>query len=459
MMVIDRLISRLNEPVSLAPLVFLRIVFGLIMCFSTIRFMYNGWVESLYLEPEFFFTFWDIPWIAPLPEFWMFAAYIVMAIAALGIALGAWFRISAITFLLLFSYIELIDKTYYLNHYYFVSIFCFLLLISPAHKRFSIDVLRNAVLRQSHTANWYRAVFLFQLSIVYFFAGMAKLQSDWLLEAMPLKIWLPAREDLPLIGSLLKYEATAYVFSWSGAIYDLFIPFILLNRKTVWYGYAGVVVFHMFTWLLFPIGVFPWVMIGATTIFLPAIFTENLLSRIEGKNQLSAVIQPVKTDWKLFVSIFLFIQLIIPLRFLLYSNNVLWYEEGFRFSWRVMLVEKNGSLQYRVEEIGSNKMGIEEPSTHLTSFQQKQMCVQPDMILQYAHFIGAKYKKQGKNVKVYADSFVSFNGRASQRYVREEVDLMQITQQDSREVWMTELQTEAGNAQMRSDLSNRSVNE
>jgi hypothetical protein len=87
------------------------------------------------------------------------------------------------------------------------------------------------------------------------------------------------------------------------------------------------------------------------------------------------------------------------------------------------------------------------------------MCVQPDMILQYAHFIGAKYKKQGKNVKVYADSFVSFNGRASQRYVREEVDLMQITQQDSREVWMTELQTGTGNAQMRSDLSNRSVNE
>ena len=38
------------------------------------------------------------------------------------------------------------------------------------------------------------------LCIVYFYAGLAKLNSDWLFNAMPLNIWLPSKFDLPLIG-------------------------------------------------------------------------------------------------------------------------------------------------------------------------------------------------------------------------------------------------------------------
>ena len=39
--------------------------------------------------------------------------------------------------------------------------------------------------------------------MVYVFAGLAKLNADWLLDAQPLRIWLAARSDLPIVGPLL----------------------------------------------------------------------------------------------------------------------------------------------------------------------------------------------------------------------------------------------------------------
>jgi hypothetical protein len=92
--------------------------------------------------------------------------------------------------------------------------------------------------------------------ILYFYAGLAKLNSDWFLQALPLKIWLPARNDMPLIGRLFNQEWVPYVFSWFGCIYDLTIVFLLLNQKTRVFAYLTVVAFHLMTALLFPIGMF-----------------------------------------------------------------------------------------------------------------------------------------------------------------------------------------------------------
>lgn len=101
-----------------------------------------------------------------------------------------------------------------------------------------------------------------------------------------------------------------------------------------------------------------------------------------------------------------------------------------------MLVEKNGSIQYNVVDKSTGVHGIEDPSSQLSAFQQKQMSMQPDMILQYAHFIAEKYKKQGIDIAVYADSFISFNGRSAVRYINPEIDLASINQHEPRANWM-----------------------
>ena len=123
----------LFKPVNSAPLIIFRIIFGALMLFGALRFIWKGWVSELYIDPQFHFTYLGFEWVKPLPGNWMYLPFIGMVFAALGILLGAFYRLSALLFFLLFTYVELLDKTYYLNHYYFVSLVAFLMIFLPVY--------------------------------------------------------------------------------------------------------------------------------------------------------------------------------------------------------------------------------------------------------------------------------------------------------------------------------------
>ena len=425
--------------VSITPLIAFRIVIGSLFLFSTLRFIANGWVKLLYIDPPFHFTYLGFDWVRPLTGNWIYLPFIAMTLACLGIIFGAFYRFSAALFFLAFTYVELLDKSYYLNHYYFVSIVAFLLIFLPANAQFSVDAKRNPSIRRDTIPYWPIFLLRFQLGVVYFFAGLAKVNPDWLLEAQPLRMWLQAFRDLPLVGDLLATSWVAFVFSWFSCFYDLTIPFFLSGSKTRNIAYVFVVVFHILTWLLFPIGVFPWVMIFSTLIFFPASFHDkwlNLLKRLfSWKNTGSNI--PVSKSKIVIASLsfFVIIQLLLPFRYLLYPENLFWHEEGFRFSWRVMLMEKKGYATFYVEDRNTLK-SIEITNSDFLSPQQiDQMSRQPDMILQFAHFLGEKYKDTvlhfgSKSVhlsrpRVSADVYVTLNGRPNQHFVNRETDLMQ----------------------------------
>ena len=79
----------------------------------------------------------------------------------------------------------------------------------------------------------------------------------------------------------------------------------------------------------------------------------------------------------------------------------------------------------------------------LTEFQERQMSFQPDFILEYAHYIGDYYNKNGlNNVQVYAESFVTLNGRLSKRFIDPTVDLMKEKRGFSNKKWITNLDDE-----------------
>ncbi|NKN80703.1 HTTM domain-containing protein, partial [Weissella cibaria] len=111
---------------SIAPLAVFRVLFGFIMTVSILRFALKGWIHALYVKPTYYFTFYGFDWVRPLGEAGMYALFLLMGLAALGIMLGWHYRLAAVLFFLSFTYVELIDKTNYLNHYYFVSIVSFL---------------------------------------------------------------------------------------------------------------------------------------------------------------------------------------------------------------------------------------------------------------------------------------------------------------------------------------------
>ncbi len=421
--------SYFNEEKSNAPLVVFRILFGFMMLYSTIRFMSMGWVHDFYIMPKMFFPFEGFYWLKPLPGNAMYIVFIVMLLSASTIMLGLFYRLSAVIFFLCFTYVELLDKSNYLNHYYFVSLVAFILIFLPAHKRFSLDTYFNRVQESNKTTNYVLWFLKGQLAIVYIFAGIAKLNTDWMLHALPLKIWLPAQMHLPLIGELLTFEWVAYMFSWFGAAYDLFIVFFLLNKRTRIYAYGFVIVFHVLTRILFPIGMFPYIMILSTLIFFSENFHENVLKKLASFfNSKNAVyVQTPLKNTKLFKSFFILffiIQLLIPIRYLMYPGNLYWTEQGYRFSWRVMLMEKAGTAFFYVIDSESGKRIEVNNRDYLSMNQEKMMATQPDMLVQYAHQLKNIYIKEGiKEPKIVADVFVNLNGRGSKKFIDPNVDL------------------------------------
>ncbi|NQX91602.1 MAG: HTTM domain-containing protein, partial [Flavobacteriales bacterium] len=331
-------------------------------------------------------------------------------------------RFSIITFFVLFTYVELIDKTNYLNHYYFVSLMSFILCWLPMNRRFALDVALGITKPTNHCSRWYIFVIQLQLACVYFFAGLAKFQPDWL-QGMPMKIWLPARADFPIIGSLFKEEITAYVFSYFGLVYDLTIPFFLWWKRTRIWAYLAVIVFHIMTWALFQIGVFPWVMIFCTLIFFSPSWFERWIPI-----NLDASFRKSNRSWlKVLMIAFFIVQIILPFRFLKYNSDLLWKEQGYRFSWRVMLMEKAGSITFRVKDNINGREGIFDHQSYLTQLKEIQMATQPDMILDMAKHIESIMNSQGHtDISVYAEGYVTLNGSGSKAFTKPEVDLLSL---------------------------------
>lgn len=394
------------------------------MFVSIVRFYLNGWIETQFIEPDLHFKYFGFYWVPDLTAFGYYFLFALIALSALGIAFGVLYRFSALTFFLAFTYIELVDVTYYLNHYYFVSLVGLLLVFLPAHRAHSVDARMGWTRRASHVPVGAINILKLQLGLVYALAGIAKLNADWLLEAMPLAIWLPAQSHLPLIGELLTYKATAYLFSWAGAAFDLTIPFILLSPRWRWGGYIAVVAFHLLTWSFFQIGMFPFIMIGATLVFFSANFHSSLQAhfglKLERQSIPTKMTSPVLQASML---VFMVFQIVFPFRSVVYPGNALWTEQGYRFGWRVMLVEKAGYAQFKVVDKQGNELWVDN-ADFLTPVQEKMLATQPDLLIQYAHYLRAHYEQLGvEDPSVKADVYVTFNGRPSQPFIDPSIDL------------------------------------
>jgi hypothetical protein len=419
-----------ERQVSIAPLVTFRFGFGLLMFFSTLRFWWRGWVDTVYISPSFHFTYWGFEWIHPMGKTGMYLIFGIMALSALFIAIGLFYRIATIVFFLIFTYLELIDVTTYLNHYYFVSLVAFILIWLPANRLYSIDTRLNPSIKRQHVPAWTICVVRFQVGIVYFFAGLAKLNYDWMIEAQPMKIWLPAKSHIPVVGEFMYREWVAYLFSWFGAAYDLFIVFFLLNKRTRSIAYIFVLVFHIATAIFFPgIGMFPYVMIISSLVFFSGHWHEQILSWLFPRKTATRKIPSFYSfQYRKLVNgvmaIYIIVQCIVPFRFLLYPGHLFWTEEGYRFSWRVMLIEKAGAAYFTVKDKTGKQFYEVNNSEFLTPLQEKMMSTQPDMLLKYAHYLANIYQKRGViDPKVYGEVYVTLNGEGSRLFIDSSVDL------------------------------------
>ena len=125
-----------------------------------------------------------------------------------------------------------------------------------------------------------------------------------------------------------------------------------------------------------------------------------------------------------FILLYATMQLALPLRHGLYPGDVNWTEEGDLFSWRMKLRDKQGWSRFFVTHPPSRRTWMADPALHLNPVQATRMSGQPDLVLQYAHFLAGEAKRRGYDrVEVRARVVTSLNARKPQLLVDPRVDL------------------------------------
>ncbi len=488
----DRIVSALFSAESMYSIVVFRIAYGLIMLWELIRYIDKGWIKKYYIDPQFHFTYEFFDWVKPWSGNGMELHFYAMVIFALMIILGLYYRTASVLMFLSFTYIFLLEQARYLNHFYLIVLVSFLMIFIPASRTFSLDAIRKKKLTKTTLIpKWCVILLQFQIGVAYFFGGIAKMNNDWLFLAEPMKHWLAENKNYPIIGQFFTEPWVPYFMSWNGMLLDVLAPFLLMYRKTRPYMYAAVLGFHFINDRLFSIGIFPWFMILASTIFFPSDWFARMMRvySTAGKQRTYGIIGMITTTsiclylhpkfeivptaiaalsgailvW-LFIdrsatseqaapekmdaapshftyssavvgllALWMLSQCIIPLRHFGISGNSSWTEEGHRFSWHMKLRGKSAAVKfYAYDPIAHKKFEI-ETQNYLKRWQADKMSTRPYMIHQYAQHLDDIIKKSNRGTfEIRVEAYVSMNYRPPQLLIDSTVNLARQEYSDMR---------------------------
>jgi vitamin K-dependent gamma-carboxylase len=428
---LQRLCAALFEPVDISFLVFFRIVFGGILLWEVYRYFANGWIGRYFVEPVVNFTYYGFSWVKPWPGRGMYIHFFVLGLAAACVMVGFLYRLAAPVLFLTFTYFFLLDQTRYMNHFYLVCLISFLMCFLPAERAFSVDALLRRKIRSDVVPAWTLWLLRIQVGIPYLYGGLAKLNSDWILGGEPMRTWLRPLAAVPEIGAIFKAEWLVYGFVIGGLLLDLFVVPLLLWRRTRPFAFAAAILFNLINSVIFEIGIFPWLMLGALLIYFPPEllrrFARAFMSPgeefLDAKPAHETSFTPQKPVVGLLAAYLVF-QLIFPLRHYLYPGNVSWTEEGHNFAWHMKLRTKTGEAVFTVTHPESGQAWTINPEDYLETHQLMKVITKPDLLIHFSHYLAEEKRREGyDNVEVRAHVMVSLNGRPPQLLIDPNVDL------------------------------------
>jgi hypothetical protein len=462
-----------------------RIAVGAVLTWEAYRFLVKGWVVRYWIEPDMSFTYTLFSWLRPLPGdamIWLFYGLIVLGVM---LTLGLFQRVAALLFTLGFGYAFLLEESRYLNHLYLMNLVTLLLIFVPASRVWSVDTALGR--RPTTVPGWAVWLIRFQIGVPYLFGGIAKINPDWL-RGEPIRLWLSRQTDFPVAGPLFTQEWVVSVFAYGGLLIDLLaVPLLLWRRSRPWV-YLALLLFHLMNARLFNIGIFPWVMMVATTIFFEPDWPTRLVRdlRIRPARAWPAVVlgavaaatlalslgevtsavpllaatlsgaacgwtflgrSPAQSDAVLAtgaasaplgsaglsrIGLALLIgwvatQSLLPLRHFLLPGRSSWTEEGHRFAWHMMLRTKSGSVLLRITDPTTRQVTTVDAADVLPDWQAHQVAEAPHMIQQFALHTAERFDALGfPGVEVRAIASISLNGRAPQLLIDPAVDLAKL---------------------------------
>ncbi|MGD8558477.1 MAG: HTTM domain-containing protein [Gammaproteobacteria bacterium] len=443
-MLTHRLKSCLFSPVDGSFLAVFRIGFGIIMFWEVLRYWFNDWIYWLYIKPTFHFKYYGFEWVQPWSGDGMYYHFAIMGVLAIFITFGFMYRLSALLFCIAFSYVFLLDQTRYLNHFYLVILVNILLIVLPAHRQYSVDAKLWPKIRSHQVPAWSLWILRAQFEILYLYAGIVKINSDWL-NLEPLRMWLASRADMPLVGYLYTQDWAIAVAAYGVIILHVAGAPLLLWRKTRLAIFIVYAAFHVLNHFTFNIGIFPWFTLFATLVFFDPDWPKQIgrkLQRLFNKHdstsglaigsgsQKQNLLFYKQRPWLQynvigFIALWLSFQILFPLRHLLYPGNVSWNEQGHRFAWQMKLRDKEGFADFTIHDPATGQSWYIKPERYLTGKQARKMATQPDMILQFAYYLEELWTQHYDidDVEVRVNNYVSLNGRQPAPMVNPTVDL------------------------------------
>lgn len=425
----------LNRPVDGLFLAVFRIVLGVTFCFQFGKYLSEEWVEYFYVQPNFFFKYYGFDWVKPLPGHWMRTHFQMMWIVSALVAAGLFYRISSLLLALGYTYIFLLDKAQYQNHYYLLVLTSWLMVFLPANRLWSLDCVLFR--RKSRTIPvWTLWLLRLQVGLPYFFGGVAKINSDWM-HGQPMRMKLASSTWYPIIGPAFTQEWCVQVFVWGGLLLDLLIVPLLLWKRSRTLAYCVVVGFHLMNATLFQIGVFPWFMIFATTVYFAPDGMRFAVSPKTARQPTKppSIAEPctqapgIIRSRLLLAAMGLYVvcQLVLPWRHLLYEGNVSWTEEGHYYSWHMKLRDKKTVCMFRWRNPETDEAGTINVLDYISRQQARFSSCDPRMMVQLAHFLKDELRSQDVgDCEILALNLASLNGRKPQPIVNPTLNLADI---------------------------------
>jgi len=440
-----KLRNRVFAPVDIASLVFFRIAFGLLMLWNVQMVWSLDRISQWWIEPSFLFKYPGLSWINPWPGNGLYVHWILLGVFALFVTVGFLYRISVALFFLSYTYFFLLDQGRYVNHSYLICLFSFLLIFAPAHRAFSVDAWLWPKLRSSIAPAWSLWLLRGQMGVVYFFAGIAKIAPDWL-HGEPIRTWFKQQIRSPMLARVFHHEWAAYSASYASLVIDLLIVPFLLWRRTRFVAFCVAVIFHLLNAQIFPLDIFPWLAIAATTLFLSPSWPRPIISIFRRKTT-SPVMETgtLPPRWKRililnFVALYTAIQILVPLRHFLYRGGIEWTYMEHRFSWQMMLERHVSQTFFYVTDSNTGREFQVKPEKYLDLQQTMHMSWRPDMVWQFAGFLANKTPRLGPEpLRVQVRMYVSLNGRKPRIFLDPNVDLAAEPRNWGRPVWLREI--------------------
>ena len=440
------------KSIDASSLAVFRMMFGALLLFESVNYGLFLCLDCMYRSSSLLFKYHRFEWVKLWPGIGLEINFVVMGISAFCVMVGYHYRLAMTVFTVCFAYLFLLDQALYLNHFYLAFLFCCIMIFVPAHHYWSVDARRKPEIASSTVPAWSRLWLVAQLEIVLVYAGLVKLNLDWL-NLEPMRLWMNDQSQYShAFFQWLTQDPGIALASYGVVLLHLVGAPLLLWRKTrlpVFYLYC---IFHTINAFVFNIGIFPWMTIAATLMLFDPDWPKQFMAWFRAKrglthrevfassNSTEAVAPPLsklKNTFIVFaISAWLIVQVTVPLRHWFMPGNVAWNEAGHRYSWRMKLRDKRGSAQFFVV-VNDNPAIKIDSKTHLNRKQIRKMSCIPDLIWQYAQFLEQEYKAQDTdNIKVYVQAMCSLNTREPASLINRLVDLTSIERTEPVQNWI-----------------------